>query len=432
MSPRINILRSVTVLAFVVLCWGASVSAQQFQTQPMAQQRMQTPPLQQGQMQQQQIQQQPIRQIQPIQAPRYSPQSNPPGGASIYQNPGAQPSTPQGPVGANNQSQIRQVQGGQTLYNPTGVNQTPLTVQSTDMSSTIGQQPPRGMAHVGRAEPVSRIVPFFLNPDEQRELDTFLARWERYSTRIERYDVNVNMHEYDMTIPGAEPNKPTKICFGYFKYIANPMRFVYVVEGEWRDGKFIKRDGDNPDIYAEKTIIAEKAVYKYDYVSKTLYQINVPPEMIGKGIADSPLPLIFGAKADDLKRRFSMKVVTREDGLILLHARPLLAEDQQEFKELQILLEKDLRARGLLQYDINDKGHKVFELKDTQINPRLKYILEDIRGFFTPDKPIGWKLEVSNWVAEPTSQPVPAFGMPQPPIGSPSTNSQGVVPLFQR
>jgi TIGR03009 family protein len=352
---------------------------------------------------------QPVQQQQPVLAPRYNP---PPGGTSIYQN---QPQVPT-PAG---QPPIRLAQGGQTLYTP-----------------PAGQQPPPGMTHMGRAEPASRIIPFFLNPEEQQELDEFLARWERYSTSIKRYDVNFTVHEYDMTIPGAETNKPTRICYGYFKYIANPTRFVYVIEGEERDGKRIKRDDKNPHIYAEKTIIEEKRVFKFDYNSKTVYQINVPPELIGKGIADSPLPLIFGARADDLKRRFSMKVVNRPDGMIVLYARPLLPEDQQEFKELQILLEKDLRAKALMQYDINDKSRKAFELKEPKIDDRLGYIIEDMAKFFKPDKPIGWKLEVSDWTIESPAQPVPTMGVPRPQMGNPMPSYPNPNPndmqLYQR
>jgi hypothetical protein len=176
------------------------------------------------------------------------------------------------------------------------------------------------------------------------------------------------------------------------------MRFIFTIEGEWRDGRQEKRDGDrNPHIFAEDIFIDEKTVFKFDYNAKTVHQFNVPPEMIGRGIADSPLPLIFGAKADDLKRRFSMRVQHRQDGIIVLNARPLLPEDQQEFRELVILLEGDtLRARGLKQYDINEQGYKIFQLLDTRINP-LNIISSIIGGNWPPRPPRGWTHQVHNW-----------------------------------
>ena len=417
------------LFSFIVFCWGATVSAQTvpMQSQPVAQQRVQQAPIKQ-----------PLMQVQPMQA---SPVQAPPmgfqGAPSVYQTqPMAQPTNAQVPTGINMQpvrvatSNAPPVTGQSIpLYNPGDANRTPITVQP-GAPPGAAQMPPPGMVHMGRSEPASRIIPFSLNPTEQQELDQFLARWERLSATIKRYDVEFDLNEYDMTVPGALPNQPQRITFGYFKYIATPMRFVYVIEGEWRDGKKIKRDGDkNPHIFAEKIIIDDKSVFKYDHNAKTVHQINVPPDMIGKGIADSPLPLIFGAKADDLKRRFSMKVVMEPNGIIRLFARPLLPEDQQEFKELEIMLDKDLRAIGLRQFDINDKAHKSYGLKSPKINDRLQNVLGDLKEFFSADVPRGWKSEVTHWI----QQPPPAQAVPQVPMGSPYPQSppRNEMPLYR-
>ena len=427
--------RSRILFSLAVLCWGANVLAQNFpiQSQQMAQPRMQQAPMQQQQVQQQQIQ-----------TPPFGTQ----GGTSVYHNPNqiqpaAQPVVPQTPMGTN-------------FGQPANVGQPPVRVATSNLGPPVGQpvplyspsemnpntqivQPtpqgiPQGMQHMGRSEPAHRIIPFFLSPEEQRELDEFLARWERYSAAISQYDVNFNLLMFDPTLPGAQPNQPHKRAFGHFKYNANPRRFVYAVEGEWQGERQIKWDDRNSQhIFAEKVIIDDKSVYQYDYNAKTVRQINVPPEMIGKGIADSPLPLIFGAKADDLKRRFSMRIVNipGRDDVIWLHARPLLPEDQQEFKELEILLDKrTLAAQGLKQWDINDKAYKVFDLRQPQVNPRiLGNILDYIKETFTPDTPRGWKREERNWLASPPSIPA----MQQPQMGNlpqhPPQRSE--VPLYR-
>ena len=411
--------RPILFVSLFVLCWEVHLSAQTtpVQSQPMAQQQIQQPPVQR-----QVVQVQPIRAPQ-IQAPLFGTQNGP---TAQQPQPTAQSAAPNVPV--NTQPIFRVASAnpaappptGQSvpLYERGGANQVPLTIQPPPTAQDI----PQGMAHVGRAEPASKIVPFFLNPAEQQELDAFLARWERYSADIKRYDVEFYMFEYDPTIPGASPNEPHRISYGNFKYFANPRQFLYVVEGEFRDGKYIKRDGDkNPHIFAEKIIIDEKTVTKYDYNSKTVHQINVPPEMIGKGIAESPLPLIFGAKADELKRRFSMKVVNEQNDMIRLFARPLLVEDQKEFKEIEIILEKDLRARGLRQWDINDKTCKTFRLHSTKINDKLDKIVSDIKSLFTPETPSGWKREVHDWVLQ---QPPPQSAVPQPQVAGQAQASQ--------
>jgi len=413
--------RPFLLVSLLALCWGVHLSAQTIQVQPqtMAQPRVQQSPLQQ----------QPI-QAQPMQTPLFGTQN---GTTAQQRQPTAQPAAPNVP--ANTQPIFRVAStnppasppSGQpiSLYDRGAINQVPQTIQPPPSPEI-----PQGMVHIGRAEPASRIIPFFLNPAEQQELDEFLSRWEKYSTAIKRYDVEFDMFEYDPTIPGALPNKPHRISFGHFKYIANPKRFLYVVEGEYRDGKYVKRDGDkNPHIFAEKIIIDEKTVSKYDYNAKTVHHINVPREVIGKGIADSPLPLIFGAKADELKQRFSMKVVIEQSGIIRLFARPLLIEDQKEFKELEILLGKDLRAQGLRQWDINDKAYKAYSLKSTKIDNQLDKIVSDIKSFFVPETPSGWKKEVHDWALE---QPSPTAAMAQPQIANPPPQQyRNETPLYR-
>jgi len=433
--------RTLILFSFAAFCWGVNVSAQTLPFQPpqagqqlpTVQQRVQQVPVQQPQMQVPPIQAPPM-QAAPVQAPLFgAPQT----GQSVYDanqsQPIAQPAAPQTQMGMNvgqpmNTGQSIRVatsNPGQSvpLYNPSGTNPVPQVLQPP-----AGQQGiPPGMAHVGRAEPANKVIPFFLSPEEQKILDEFLIRWERYSAAINRYDVNFDLFIYDPTIPGAQPNKAYKIAYGYFKYNANPRRFVYEIEGEWQGDKKIKRDGDkNPQIFAEKVIIDERSVHQYDYNSKTVRQINVPPEMIGKGIADSPLPLIFGAKADELKRRFSMKLEnTPSEEIVRLYARPLLIEDQQEFSELEILLHRNnLTAQALRQWENNGKTYKVFKLQTPTINPRTISVLEDIRKWFTADDPRGWKREEMNWTAP---SPIPA--VPQPQIANPPQNSE--VPLYR-
>ena len=108
-----------------------------------------------------------------------------------------------------------------------------------------------------------------------------------------------------------------------------------------------------------------------------------------------------------------MKVATDKQGNTLLSARPLLPEDQQEFKELEIMLDKDLRAIGLRQFDINGKAHKVYELISPKVNDRTRAILEDLQTFFKPTVPSGWKHESKNWVQQ--LSPVPAMS----PVATP-------------
>ena len=394
------------------------MQTQPIQASPLYAQPLQAQPLQAQPMQTQPLQTQPM-QAQPIQTPLFSV----PGTAA----PQTPPSFPMVPI-ANPIAPVAAPIG--TIPQPVRV----ATANPSYPAAPVGQpttQPPPGMMHMGHSAPANKIIPFALTPAEQYELDEFLARWEKYSGNIKQYEVDFNMFIYEPTVSDADPRRAQKTTFGYFKYIANPMRFVYEVEGEWQGNKQMKHGDKNPHIFAEKVIIDEKTIYKYDYVSKTRIKINVPTERVGETIDRSPLPLIFCARADQLKRRFSMKIVpdAGQPDRIWLQAKPLLLEDQQEFKELEILLDRrTLTAIGLRQWDINDKGHKAFEFRSPKTYNHIPDVIGIVKQWFTPTLERGWDEQVVDWG---TLQPHPA--MPQPPTGQSPTQPpfRHEVPLYQ-
>ncbi|MDR3232328.1 MAG: hypothetical protein LBT46_01440 [Planctomycetaceae bacterium] len=400
------VFRSAFVFGLAVLYCHSAVGQTPSQM-PTSQQQA----IQRGTMQNAPIQQQPIK------VPPLAVVEN---GRVVYQR---NPAADANPIPAAGVSPVNYPQGIKTAMTQSGT--VPL-YSGQPQAVTVPQEQ---RVHAGHSEPPQKIVPFFLNLQEQRELDDFLVRWEKYSRDVKRYDVDFYMSTYNFAIPGADPNKPYKITFGYFKYIANPLRFVYHVEGEWKNGGKEKRDGDkNPQIFAEKIIIDEKTVFKYDYNAKTVMQVNVPPEMIGKGIADSPLPLIFGAKADDLKRRFSMKIApTANPDRIWLQAKPLLLEDQQEFSMIEIILDrKTLQAVGLKKYDISAEAYTVYELRSPKVNDRLSSVLDDLKTWFSPTVEKGWKHEVNDWIAV---QPHTALPAQQQTV--PQQSQRNDIPLYR-
>jgi hypothetical protein len=121
--------------------------------------------------------------------------------------------------------------------------------------------------------------------------------------------------------------------------------------------------------------------------------------------------------------------VPGRDDLVWLHARPLLIEDQQEFKELEILLDRrNLTAVGLKQWDINGNTYSSFQLETPRINPNTPFA--DFIRRFASDVPRGWRHEVVEWVAPAPvpSSPPPIPSMQQPQIGTPP---QHQVPLYR-
>ncbi|MDR2644290.1 MAG: hypothetical protein LBC74_16030 [Planctomycetaceae bacterium] len=364
-------------------------------------------------------------QTQPMQTQLKSITSN---GVLTYQNSPTQPPTQptpgfNSPYPTNLTPPTQPLHPNHGLYqpNPTQPHNQPTTtpngklplygVGGNNGNNTTINNPGNGIVqvadagrHVGRSVPVVRVHPFVLKQEEQRELDDFLLRWERYSETVNNYEVDFNAFFYDPTNPlsppvtSSEPQlKPLKIMFGYFKYVA-PRKFVYHIEGEWLQKERVKYINPEitPNVTAEKTIIDGQSLFFYDFPAKKVTQYRMPPEVLNRTIANGPFPLIFGAKAIDMKKRFSMKIVTNpdyRDKEIWLWAVPLLAEDQQEFIKIEIRMDKrTLNAMALKRIDPNEKSYTTYTLQ----NPRVNKFNGIFGDFFNPDVPRGWKHEIKD------------------------------------
>ena len=59
--------------------------------------------------------------------------------------------------------------------------------------------------------------------------------------------------------------------------------------------------------------VAGQSIFEYKFNDKKLVERPLPPEMRGERIADGPLPFLFGPKADEMKARYWIRVITPED-----------------------------------------------------------------------------------------------------------------------
>ena len=77
--------------------------------------------------------------------------------------------------------------------------------------------------------------------------------------------------------------------------------------------------------------------------------IELPPEVRGQAIGKGPLPFLFNAKADDIKQRFWIHVITPPNtkGEYWLEAVPKTQEDAANFMFIHIIIdEAGLPAQG--------------------------------------------------------------------------------------
>jgi len=308
-------------------------------------------------------------------------QSNPNGpiGTGVRQDPGGR----QGPVPG-------QFQPGSHARQPSAAGPSAGAYQPTRPDQPV--QPrhpslhrrPQGATDQQRAATEQRAAskqraPFQLDARQQAQVDWVLKHWEERSSKTDTFRCDFTRYEYDPEAPrpaGTDPNSPVHQDRGEIRY-ESPDRGLFSVE--------------QPETRQERWVCDGESVFEYKFDMKKLVEYPLPPELQGKAIANGPLPFIFQAEADSLKRRYWLRLTTppgtREQ--IWIEAFPKHQQDRANFRRAELILDARRMQPQALQITL------------PQGNVRHSYVFTNIKvndplGFlhgnpFSATTPIGWK-----------------------------------------
>jgi TIGR03009 family protein len=289
------------------------------------------------------------------------------------------------------------------------------TANEAGQSAAPGPKAPAPQA-LPPTQPVAPVAPFVLSEAQQRLLDQILVRWERESDKVRTFKCAFTRWEIDPAF-GPQTNDFTlSESKGDIKY-KSPDR------GEYRVSEVTKWDpkklayASDPD-GIERWICDGDAIYEFDTKNKQLKVRPLPEEMKGKAIADGPLPFIFGANAEQLKRRYWMRDVTPKTDVgkkIWLDARPKFQQDAANFQRATVILNEktflpealQIFPPGIAPLEGKPQAYTAFGFTSPLVNDPLAFLKGD---FETPRTPLLWKRVV---VEAPAAQPATA----PPPVG---------------
>ncbi|MDX1968137.1 MAG: hypothetical protein SFV23_13260 [Planctomycetaceae bacterium] len=147
----------------------------------------------------------------------------------------------------------------------------------------------------------------------------------------------------------------------------------------------------------------------------------IPPNMQGANIIQSPLPFLFGMKADDAKRRFQLTLRGQNEKAYVIGAVPRLQMDAQNYSHAMISLDKvTFIPRGVQLIDPAGTLMTKYTFENIQVNPARNSVLSALGGWFGRDTdPFhpelrGWK-KILPPAIEPASNQVPGKGNNAPP-----------------
>jgi TIGR03009 family protein len=255
-----------------------------------------------------------------------------------------------------------------------------------------------------------------LSPEQQVALDRLLAAWEARNAAVTTWSCTFHKWEYNAWSPadGGGERLAFSESTGEIKYAAPDKGLFRVKEStQWNPEtrRYEKRTGDT----GEHWVCNGTSIYEFRHSERQLRETRLPPEMQGKAISDGPLPFVFGAKADTLKKRYFMRLITPPGvtDQIWLESLPRYQADAANFSKVELILQaRDLMPFAIQVFKPGGQDRDVY-----QFDPRTSLIdkgLDMFRDFSKPVTPLGYKFILDDVSAGPQAPPAAAGGiMPQ-------------------
>lgn len=242
------------------------------------------------------------------------------------------------------------------------------------------------------AQSLSQNQAVTLSPDQQAALDRLLIGWESRNAKVTTWSCTFYKWEYNAWSPADASGE--RLAFsestGEIKYAA-PDKGLFRVKSskQWNAEK--RKYDARPSNSGEHWVCNGTSIYEFRHSERQLRETKLPPEMRGRAISEGPLPFVFGAKADTLKKRYSMRIITPPSvtDQIWLEALPRFQVDAANFSKVELIL----RAADLMPFAIQVFKPGGQDRDVYQFDPRTSLIdrgLDLIRDFSRPLTPLGY------------------------------------------
>ena len=290
-----------------------------------------------------------------------------------------------------------------------GPQRAPQQRQRTPQVNGQRQANPR-IAQRNKPRTIQRPKGFPIPYDRQQRVDQILKFWEINTSKVKTFKANFERREYDPVM--GPVGKPSSIVLGHVKYAAPD-------KGLFQDSKTYvfnaaPKPGEKPYVLAKQQIGEDwvcdgKSIFMKEPHNELLVEQVLPPELQGKAIAMGPLPFLFGAKAETMKKRFWIREATPKEnpnGDYYLQAIPKTRDDRANYESIVVVLDKkkfllpkkmEVTIRTFQARPVPGKPAKVqkridiYTFKDRKPNDTVDQVREYFAKFVAPDVPPGWK-----------------------------------------
>lgn len=277
-----------------------------------------------------------------------------------------------------------------------------IAVSSVGAQGVAGGQTATGKPATGNpANANANAVPFPpLSTTEQNNLDTLLKAWETQSNGTKTLECRFKRWHFDLF--AAPAGIASEVAQGVIRY-ATPDRGYFKVEQRltydgMKEGKPVY--SEKPGQFGEHWVCNGEELLEFDHAAKECKIQQLPPEMRGQKIFESPLPFVFNLDAVQIQNRYWVRQVQApKPGILLIEAYPKRQEDRAQYKMVQIALsETTFLPEALLMYAPNFNIKTApkwdhYEFVDVKRNTISQGLIDRFRNTFIDEKPpTDWKV----------------------------------------
>ena len=208
---------------------------------------------------------------------------------------------------------------------------------------------------------------FPLPADEQQYIEQVLDYWQKTSDKVRHYKCEFLRYDYDTEIVNIRDSRTNQLyahhqAFGEIRF-ASPDKARFETTKVYKFAGPPKEQGGNATYEPleghsmwgrtinECWVCTGQSVFSFDFEQKARYEEKIPPKLQGN-VVESPLPFLFGAKKDDIMKRYWVRYIPKYkadaqgqkklvENEIWLDIYPKRVNDAQSYSKVELILSAD-------------------------------------------------------------------------------------------
>ena len=259
-----------------------------------------------------------------------------------------------------------------------------------------------------------------LNKEQSDYLDIVLRAWEQRTSRIEQYQCTVTRWQYDPSIDAASPAVIDK---GVIQYAKPDKGLFRIDQRQTLAKKSPSPEYRDSDKYGDYWVCDGEYLHIRDRNEMKALKIQLPPEQRHNGIHNSPLPFLFGVKAEEIKGRYWIRPVAPPAGNsdVWLEAWPKQLDDAGNYSRVQVVLDaQEVLPKALIvflpNWEPQSPHREVLEFTDRKHDWNLVDAMKQklfMKEFIDTNLPSTWQVILEPYIDPQQAQSQARWQQPQ-------------------